>query len=68
MSRQNKSIQQKKQELNEILGWFESDEFELELAMEKFETAEKLVSEIESELKEYKNKFTVLEKRFDQTS
>lgn len=53
-------------ELDELLQWFEGDQFVLEQAMAKFEEANKLASTIEAELMEYKNSITVLKKRFDQ--
>ncbi len=46
MSGQNKSIAEKIAELEAMVAWFDSDEFELEKAMEKFEAAQKLAEEI----------------------
>lgn len=66
MSTKNKTIAEKRTELNELLAWFESDEFVLEEAMAKYEAAEGLARDIEAELMEYKNKITVLKKRFDE--
>lgn len=66
MSKSNKTIEEMRAELDELLQWFEGDQFVLEQAMAKFEEANKLASTIEAELTEYKNSITVLKKRFDQ--
>lgn len=68
MSKQNKSIAEKRQELGELLAWFESDEFSVEMAADKFAEAETLALEIETELMEAKNTITVLKQRFDDES
>lgn len=67
MSQQNdESINKKMARLGELVAWFESDEFEIEQAMEKFVAAEKLAKEIEDELGEFKNKITVIKQKFDE--
>lgn len=66
MSKQNKTIEEKRAELDALLAWFEGDDFSLEDAMTKFEQANTLAKEIEAELVDYKNSITVLKKRFDQ--
>ncbi len=66
MSTKNSTMADKRAELTRLLAWFESDEFVLEEAIGMFEQAEKLASEIEAELLEYKNTITVLKQRFDQ--
>lgn len=53
-------------ELRELVAWFESDEFELEHATEKFEEATKLAKAIEEELTKLKNTVTVMKEKFDQ--
>ncbi|PID30186.1 hypothetical protein CR983_03075 [Candidatus Saccharibacteria bacterium] len=64
MSKQPKTISEKRQKLAELLAWFESDEFEIEQAMTRFAQAEKLADEIESELLKQQNTITVLKERF----
>ncbi len=59
------NITKKMQQLRELVDWFESDEFSLEAASKKFEAANKLASEIETELTNVKNKVTVLKEKFD---
>lgn len=68
MSKNIKTIAQKRQELNELLAWFDSEDFTVEEAVEKFSEAEKLASEIETELREHKNTITVLKQRFDEAA
>jgi len=52
-------------ELNGLVSWFQGEEFSLEAAVEKFETAEKLAAEIEHDLQKLKNDITVVKQRFD---
>lgn len=66
MSKQSKTVQDKLTELNEKVAWFDSEEFELEQAIEKFNEAEKLAEEIESDLSGLKNEINVLKQKFDQ--
>jgi exodeoxyribonuclease VII small subunit len=65
MSKQTKTIQDKIAELNQQVAWFDSDEFELEKAVDKFSEAEKLAEEIEQDLTGLKNEITVLKQKFD---
>ncbi len=60
-----KTVSEKMDELSQIVAWFESDEFELEAALEKYRTAEGLAGEIEHDLANLKNEVTVLKKKFD---
>ena len=66
MSVKKLSIAEKTAKLDELVAWFDSDKFELELALEKFKEAEKLAAEIEHDLQEIKNEVTVIKKRFDE--
>lgn len=67
MSKQNNaSVQEKMARLDELVAWFDSDEFQLEAALDTFTEAEKLAAEIETQLSEMKNEISVLAKRFDQ--
>ncbi len=65
MSKNDKTIQEKMNQLSELVAWFESDEFELEVAIEKYKTAEVLADEIGKDLSELKNEITVLKEKFD---
>ncbi len=65
MTQSNKTIQQKIGELDELVAWFDSDEFTLEIALDKFKAAEKLAEEIDQDLQALKNEITVVKQRFD---
>lgn len=65
-SKNNKTIADKRAELSGLLAWFESDQFVVEEAIDKFKQAEALARDIEQELMEHKNTITVLKQRFDQ--
>jgi exonuclease VII small subunit len=60
------SIAEKTIQLNELVAWFDGDEFELEQAIDKFAEAEKLATEIEADLTAMKNNITVLKKKFNE--
>lgn len=52
-------------ELRDMAAWFESDEFSLSQAGEKFKFAAKLAKEIEHDLSEMENDVTVLKQSFE---
>jgi exodeoxyribonuclease VII small subunit len=62
----NSTIQEKIAALEELVAWFDSDEFTLEIALDKFKDAEKLASEIETDLSQLKNDIEVVKQKFDQ--
>ena len=66
MSKSTKTIQEKMQELEQLVAWFDSEEFKLEDAMGLYKKAEVLADEIEKELTSYKNEIIVLKKKFDE--
>jgi exodeoxyribonuclease VII small subunit len=68
MSVKKHSIAEKTARLDKLVEWFDSDEFELELALDKFKEAEKLAAEIEHDLMELKNEVNVIKKKFDETA
>lgn len=61
----SKTIQEKTVELNNLVAWFDSEEFVLETALEKFKQAEKLAEEIEKDLQAIKNDVQVVKQKFD---
>lgn len=65
MSSTNKSIQDKTAELTKLVAWFDSDEFTLESALDKFKQAEKLADEIEQGLSSLKNEINIVKQKFD---
>lgn len=52
--------------LDELLAWFDGEEFQLETALERFKQAESLAAEIETDLRTLKNEIEVVKKRFDE--
>jgi len=66
MSAQKPSIAEKTVKLDELVSWFDGNEFELEQALDKFKEAEKLATEIEHDLQALKNEVTIVKKRFDE--
>jgi len=65
MSSKNKSIQEKTIELTELVKWFDSSDFSLEAALDKFKQAEKLAAEIEQDLSSLKNEIQIVKQKFD---
>jgi exodeoxyribonuclease VII small subunit len=68
MSEKKRSIAEKTAELDELVSWFDGDDFELEQALEKFKEAEKLAQEIEKDLAALKNDINVVKARFDEAA
>lgn len=66
MSKQSETVEQKMSRLRELVAWFESDDFQLEKAAEKFKDATKLAKEIETDLAELENDITVLKQSFSE--
>lgn len=66
MSKPKIRIHERLAELDKLVEWFESEEFTLEEAIERFEQASGLAETIRQELSEYKNEITVLKQKFDQ--
>lgn len=62
----NLGIAEKTAKLNELVSWFDSDDFELEQALEKFKQAEKLAAEIEADLRALKNDIEVVKTKFSE--
>lgn len=59
-------ITSKLAQFDELVGWFQSEEFTIEQAVEKLRAADALASEIEQHLSDVKNDITVLKQKFDQ--
>lgn len=60
-----KTVQEKLSELADLVGWFQGSTFSLEEAVPKFQQAEKLAEEIETDLTQLKNDIQVVKQRFD---
>lgn len=65
MSTKNRTLQDKIDELNQLIEWFNQEDFSIEEALKKFKKADVLASKIEEQLDGLKNEVTVLKERFD---
>jgi len=65
MTKNNRTIQEKIAELDNVVSWFDSEDFTLERALEQFATAKKIASEIEDDLTQIKNNINVVKQKFD---
>lgn len=54
------SIEAKIAQLNQAIEWFYNEDFELDLALEKYRAATTLAQEIEQDLTELKNSIAVV--------
>ncbi len=66
MSVKNKTIREKNEELSRMIEWFNSNDVDLEEALDRFKKAEELALEIEADLNEMKNQIQVIKKKFDE--
>lgn len=57
---ENPSIKSKLRQLDELVAWFEGDEFELEKAAEVLKQAQQLTAEIEAQLETVANDVRVI--------
>lgn len=65
MSKENKTIQDKMTALSQLVAWFDSDDFSLETAIDKFKEAEILAETIEKDLVALKNEIKIVKQKFD---
>lgn len=65
-SENSQTLSAKLEKLDELVAWFDQEDFSIEEALEKFKQADELAGEIEQQLSGLKNEITVLAKRFDQ--
>ena len=54
------SIEQQLNELNQAVEWFYGEDFSLDEALEKYQSAAKLAEKIEADLNELKNEVQVI--------
>lgn len=66
-AKNNLTVAEKTAKLNELVAWFNSDDFELEQALDKFTEAEKLAQEIENDLLALKNRIEIVKAKFEST-
>ena len=65
MTKNNTTIQDKIAQLDELVAWFDGEDFLLEEATEVFKKAEALAREIETDLTELKNDVQIVKTSFD---
>lgn len=68
MTKNDETIQQKVEQLDKLVAWFESDDFELEQASVKLKDAAKLATEIEHDLDTVANDIKQVKKSFQSES
>lgn len=66
MTKSNQTIQQKTDQLDGIIAWFNSEDFTLEQALDKFKQAEVIAEDVQKDLQNLKNDIQVVKQRFDQ--
>lgn len=64
MTKSNPTIQEKIAQLDQLVEWFESDDFQLEKASDKLKEAGKLAHEIEHDLNAVANDIQQVKKSF----
>ena len=62
MSKNDQTIEQNIQELEQMVAWFDSEDFQLENAIEHYQKAEKLADKIEQDLAGLKNRISIVTK------
>lgn len=60
-----KNLQDKLEELQQIVDEFDNPNIAIETALERFEVGARLADDIEADLSDLKAKITVLKQRFD---
>ena len=60
------TIAEKIAKLNDLVEWFNGDDFELEKSLDIFSQAEKIADEIEHDLLALKNTITVAKAKFNE--
>jgi exodeoxyribonuclease VII small subunit len=60
----NPTVAEKTAKLDELVAWFDGEDFELERAVDVFTEAQKLAQEIEDDLQKLKNTIEVVKVKF----
>ena len=60
----DKSLSDQLKDLDELIAWFDQDDFDLDEALKRFDEGIKLTEQIEARLSQLENKITVLKRRF----
>lgn len=65
MSQHNDKLQDLEKQLDAIIVWFNSEDFSVDEALQKYQDASEIVKKIDSILDTHKNNISVLKKKFD---
>ena len=65
-TKNNPTIAEKTAKLDELVAWFDAEDFELERALDVFTEAEKLAKEIEHDLQALKNNIEIVKVKFSE--
>jgi exonuclease VII small subunit len=68
MQKNSPSIQDKIESLDQLVAWFNGDDFQLEQAAIKLKEAAKLVSEIEADLQSVANEVKIVKQSFSESN
>ncbi len=60
MTKQEKNYKQLRAELDELMGWFDQDDIDVDKAIDKYKQAIELAKELETYLKNAENKISKL--------
>lgn len=60
----DKPLSEQLRELDELIAWFDQDDFDLDEALKKFDDGVQLTGAIEDRLQKLENKVTVLRQKF----
>ncbi len=66
MSTQKTDLKTQLEQLENIVAWFEGEDINIELAIDKFKEGSVLAEDIKKRLDELDNQITVLKERFDE--
>lgn len=65
MSKTDENLAVQLAKLDEIVAWFEQDDFDIEAAITKFEEGSAVAEQIKTKLTTLENTITVLKQKFD---
>ena len=64
--KKDKPLRDQLAELDELIAWFDQEDFDLDEALKKFDEGVELAETVKKRLIKLENKITVLKERFDQ--
>lgn len=64
--KKDKPLRDQLAELDELIAWFDQEDFDLDEALKKFDEGVELAESVKKRLVKLENKITLLKERFDQ--